>query len=56
MKLLARKVGRNIIGESVSKNSLIDGSEEIGQDSDNLMTEIERYLKNRKGINNERLI
>lgn len=47
---LAKKgVAREVIQEvEEEKNPLIDGSEKLGKDNDNLMNEIETYLRNRK--------
>lgn len=47
--LVNKGLGKDIIQETIIKpNPLIDGSEELGKSSENLMSEIERYLRNRK--------
>jgi translation initiation factor 2 beta subunit (eIF-2beta)/eIF-5 len=46
--MVDRGAGKKVIQESFPKtNSLISGSKKIGEDSDNLMGEIEKYLRNR---------
>jgi len=47
--IVSNGLGKGIIQEIVAKpNPLVAGSEELGKNSDNLMGEIEKYLRNRK--------
>jgi len=51
--VIRKGMGRTVIQEDVSNsNSLIQGSEKLGQDSESLMSEVEKYLRNRKKDNN----
>ena len=50
--VIRKGVGKTVIQEVVVKqDSLIQGSEKLGQDSENLMGEVEKYLRNRKRDN-----
>lgn len=51
--MASKGFGKSIIQESpIKANPLIDGSQELGKNSENLMSEIEKFLRNRKSDNN----